>query len=74
MTETEIAIEESKTNQQTRTARFAQWLMDRESKRQDKESNLEGMIRFNIFLSIATLVSVAGSTVAQYVMMAYAWL
>ena len=24
---------------ETRTARFAQWLMDRESKRQDKESN-----------------------------------
>mgnify|MGYP005704602949 CR=1 FL=1 len=59
---------------ETRTQRFAQWLMDRESKRQDKESNLEGMIRFNIFLSIATLVSVAGSTVANYVMMAYAWL
>jgi len=59
---------------ETRTARFAQWLMDRESKRQDKETNLEGMIRFNIFLSACTLVAVAGSSVANYVMMAYAWL
>ena len=67
MTSDEIETKE------TRTARFAQWLMDRESKRQDKESNLEGMIRFNIFLSIATWVSVAGSTMANYVMMAYAW-
>lgn len=66
-TETELKTE-------SRTHRFAQWLMDRESKRQDKESNLEGMIRFNIFLSTATLVAVAGSTVAQYVMMAYTWL
>jgi len=59
---------------ESRTARFAQWLMDRESKRQDKESNLEGMLRFNIFLSTATLVAVAGSTVTQYVLMAYAWI
>lgn len=66
-TETELKTE-------SRTARFAQWLMDRESKRQDKESNLEGMMRFNIFLSTATLVAVAGSTITNYLMMAYAWL
>lgn len=65
--------EETETKE-TRTARFAQWLMDRESKRQDKESNLEGMIRFNLFLSMCTLVAVAGSSVANYVMMAYTWL
>ena len=59
---------------ETRTTRFAQWLMDRESKRQDKESNLEGMIRFNIFLSMCTLVVVAGSSVANYVLMAYTWI
>ena len=46
---------------ESRTARFAQWLMDRESKRQEKESNLEGLMKFNVFLSIATLVTVAGS-------------
>lgn len=59
---------------ESRTARFAQWLMDRESKRQEKESNLEGLMKFNVFLSIATLVTVAGSTVTNYLMMAYAWL
>jgi len=65
-TETELKTE-------SRTTRFAQWLMDRESKRQDKESNLEGMMRFNIFLSTATLVAVAGTTITNYLMMAYAW-
>lgn len=59
---------------ETRTARFAQWLMDRETKRQDKESNLEGLMRFNIFLSIATLCAVAGNTVANYLMIAWTWL
>lgn len=66
-TETEIKTE-------SRTTRFAQWLMDRESKRQDKESNLEGMIRLNLFLSVCTLVAVAGTTITNYLMMAYAWL
>lgn len=66
-TETELKTE-------SRTTRFAQWLMDRETKRQDKESNLEGMMRFNIFLSTCTLVAVAGSTITNYLMMAYTWL
>jgi hypothetical protein len=57
MTETEIAIEESKTEQQSRTARFAQWLMDRDAKREEKESNLEGLMKFNIFLSTLTIGS-----------------
>jgi hypothetical protein len=70
MTSDEIETE----TKETRTARFAQWLMDRESKRQDKESNLEGLMKFNIFLSIATLCSVAGSTAANYLMIAYTWL
>lgn len=70
MTSTEAEIE----TKETRTARFAQWLMDRESKRQEKESNIEGMIRFNIFLSVCTLVAVAGSSVTNYALMAYAWL
>ena len=58
----------------TKTERFAQWLMDRETKRQDKESNLEGLMRFNIFLSIGTLVAVAGNTVTNYLMIAWTWL
>lgn len=70
MTQDKTINEESK---ETRTHRFAQWLMDRESKRQDKESNLEGMMRFNIFLSTATLVAVAGSTITNYLLMAYSW-
>lgn len=69
-TETETKTE----TPESRTARFAQWLMDRESKRQDKESNLEGMIRFNLFLSACTLVAVAGTTVTNYLLMAYAWI
>ena len=74
MTETEIAIEESKTVQQSRTARFAQWLMDRDAKREEKESNLEGLMKFNIFLSTLTLVSVAGATALDYAMIAWLWI
>ena len=37
MTENEIAIEETKNKQESRTARFAQWLMDRDAKREEKE-------------------------------------
>lgn len=58
---------------ESRTARFAQWLMDRESKRQEKESNLEGLMKFNVFLSIATLVTVAGSSITQYLVIAWTW-
>jgi hypothetical protein len=73
MTETKTAIEESKTEQQSRTARFAQWLMDRDAKREEKESNLEGLMKFNIFLSTITLVSVAGATALDYAMIAWLW-
>ncbi len=69
----EIAIEESKDEQQSRTARFAQWLMDRDAKREEKESNLEGLMKFNIFLSTLTLVSVAGATALDYAMIAWLW-
>ena len=66
-------IEEPGTTE-SRTARFAQWLMDREAKRQDKESNVEGLIRFNIFLSTVTIVGLFGSNAVNYALMAYAWL
>ena len=59
---------------QTKTERFAQWLMDRQEKKEEKETSLESLMKFNIFLSIATLVTVAGATVADYVMMAYLWI
>jgi len=59
---------------QTKTERFAQWLMDRAEKKEEKETSLEGLMKFNIFLSIGTLVAVAGSTAANYIMIAYTWL
>ena len=59
---------------QTKTERFATWLMERQEKKEAKETSLEALMKFNIFLSIGTLVAVAGSTVANYVMMDYTWL
>ena len=59
---------------ETRTTRFAQWLMDRESRRQDKESNLEGLIKLNFLVSVSTLIAVAGTSVANYVLMAWTWI
>ena len=66
----EKPIEEKK----TATAKFAEWLMKRDERRQEKESNLEGLMKFNIFLSTITLVSVAGATALDYAMMAWVWL
>ena len=71
MNETETVIEESKTT--TRTQRFAEWLMARDEKRQEKETSLEGLMKFNIFLSTLTLVSVAGATALDYAMIAWLW-
>jgi len=59
---------------QTKTERFATWLMERQEKKEAKETSLESLMKFNIFLSIATLVTIAGGTVADYVMMAYLWI
>jgi len=69
-TENENPIEEKK----TATAKFAEWLMKRDERRQEKESNLEGLMKFNIFLSTITLVSVAGATALDYAMTAWIWL
>ena len=62
MTE-EIAIEESKSS--TRTERFANWLMERETRRQEKESNLEGLVRLNVLVSFLTLGLVGGFEAVQ---------
>ena len=70
-TETKIAIEESKTT--TRTQRFAEWLMARDERRQEKETSLEGLMKFNLFLSSLTLVAVAGATALDYAMIAWLW-
>ena len=45
---------------QTRQQRFAQWLMDREERREEKESSLEGMVRLNVLVSFLTLGLVGG--------------
>ena len=70
MTETENPIEEKKTT----TTKFAEWLMARQEKKEAKETSLEGLMKFNIFLSIATLVTLTGATVAEYLMFAYMWI
>lgn len=70
-TETKTVIEESKSA--TRTQRFAEWLMARDERRAEKETSLEGLMKFNIFLSTLTLVSVAGATALDYAMIAWLW-
>jgi len=55
---TEEPIEEMKTN--TKSERFALWLMAREERRQDKETNLEGLIKLNLIASFLTLAMVGG--------------
>jgi len=32
------------------------------------------LMKFNVFLSLTTLVSLVGSTVADYILMAYLWI
>jgi hypothetical protein len=63
MTSDEIPIEQSKS--ETRTERFAQWLMTREERRQEKESNLEGLVRLNVLVSFLTLGLVGGFEAVQ---------
>ena len=58
MTQDEIPIEESKSS--TKTERFAQWLMTREERRQEKDSNIEGLIKLNLIASFLTLAMVGG--------------
>lgn len=44
----------------SKTERFAEWLMRREERRQEKESNLEGLIKMNLIVSFLTLAMVGG--------------
>lgn len=59
----EETIEETKTN--TKTERFAQWLMTREERRQEKETNLEGLVKMNVLVSFLTLGLVGGFETVQ---------
>jgi hypothetical protein len=52
--------EENELQNETRTARFANWLMERETRRQEKETNLEGLVRLNVLVSFLTLGLVGG--------------
>lgn len=54
----EKPIEELKST--SRTTRFAEWLMERETRRQEKESNLEGLVKLNLIASFLTLAMVGG--------------
>ena len=58
-TETETEARSSK------TTRFAEWLMAREERRQEKDSNLEGMIKLNVIVSFLTLCLVGGFEAVQ---------
>lgn len=49
----------------SRTAKFAQWLMEREERRENRESNLEGLVRLNVLVSFLTLGLVGGFTAVQ---------
>lgn len=59
MTETDQVSTEAP-GTQSRTTRFAQWLMDREERRQEKESSLEGLVKLNVLVSFLTLGLVGG--------------
>jgi hypothetical protein len=59
----ETLIEETKLP--TKTERFAQWLMTREERRAEKESNLEGLVRLNVLVSFLTLGLVGGFETVQ---------
>jgi len=67
-------MEEELEQKKTTTTKFAEWLMARQEKKEAKETSLEGLMKFNIFLSIATLVTLTGATVAEYLMFAYLWI
>ena len=49
----------------TRTQRFANWLMEREERREEKESNLEGLVRLNVLVPFLTLGLVGGFEAVQ---------
>ena len=68
-TKTENPIEEKKTT----TAKFAEWLMRRDEARTKKETSIEGLLKFNIFLSTITVVGLFGTTALDYAIMAWLW-
>ena len=63
-TETETQTE-TEAARASRTARFATWLMEREERRQEKESSLEGLVKLNVLVSFLTLGLVGGFEAVQ---------
>jgi hypothetical protein len=59
MTDKDTKIEEQ-TQPTSRTQRFAEWLMTREERRQERESNIEQLIKLNLLVSFLTLGVVGG--------------
>ncbi len=57
MTDEDVVIEEQASS---RTARFATWLMEREERRQERETSLEGLVKLNVMVSFLTLGLVGG--------------
>lgn len=57
--------EENQLKIETRTTRFANWLMEREERRQEKESNLESLVKWNVLISFLTLAMVGGFEAAR---------
>ncbi len=62
-TETETETETARAS--SKTEKFAQWLMTREERRQEKETNLEGLVRLNVMVSFLTLGLVGGFEAVQ---------
>ena len=58
-------VTETEAARASRTARFATWLMEREERRQEKETNLEGLVRLNVLVSFLTLGLVGGFEAVQ---------
>lgn len=56
---------ETEEQKASRTQRFATWLMEREERREEKESNLEGLVRLNVLVSFLTLGLVGGFEAVQ---------
>ena len=55
-----MTSKETELKNETRTTKFANWLMERETRRQEKETNLEGLVRLNVLVSFLTLGLVGG--------------
>jgi len=62
MTDDTTTTDETKN---TRTQRFAEWLMRREEQRAEKESSLEGLVKLNVLVSFLTLGLVGGFEAVQ---------